>query len=69
MIQIGTADYHQGANTEPIECPDCGHGITSHLSSGCAVTDRDGEPLPCLCELSPDDIGETIETDQEGTEQ
>ena len=56
-------------DTEPLECPDCGHSITAHLSSGCNRTDRDGEPLPCLCRMSPDDIGEAYETDQEGTEQ
>jgi hypothetical protein len=52
--------------SEPIECFDCGHSINVHASSGCYMTDRDGETLPCLCKLSPDDIGETIESDQEG---
>lgn len=56
-------------DTEPIECPDCGHAINYHATSGCYSTDRDGETLPCLCKLSPDDIGEMIETDQEGNDQ
>lgn len=54
---------------EPIECFDCGHSINVHTSSGCYMTDRDGETLPCLCNLSPDEIGETIESDQEGNNQ
>jgi hypothetical protein len=62
-----TAAAGASIDNEPIECPDCGHPITAHLSSGCARTDRDGEPLPCLCKMSPDDIGEAYETDQEGT--
>jgi hypothetical protein len=56
------------AALEPEECPDCGHRVTAHLSSGCAVTDRDGEPLPCLCKLSPDDIP-YLDNDQEGNDQ
>lgn len=64
-----TRDAKSSLDTNPIECFDCGHSINVHATSGCYMTDRDGETLPCLCKLSPDDIGETIETDQEGTHQ
>ncbi len=55
--------------TDPIECPDCGHPISDHYSSGCYSTWPEDTVPVCLCQLSPDDIGAKIEDDQEGSNQ